>query len=123
MKREIAILATVGAMLVGCSPSGYHLMARNNCAQPVELRMVAKKKDDSVRTLEAPQVAPGANIRVHTMADHDEKVTLEARISGDSVSPPSVLKLFVGESRVVVGPNPEAGKDEKQPKVLVRPDR
>lgn len=120
--RGIALVAA--ALMVGaCSPSGYSLQARNNLQQPVELRILAQKKDAEARTLEAPQIAPGANFTISTKAEHDEKVRLEARVVGDAASAPAVYPMMVGLSKVVIGPNPDAGKDEKAPKVRVREDR
>lgn len=119
-KLGVAILA---AALAACSPSGYSVQARNNLSQPVELRMVAKKKDSEPRILETINVAPGANNTTSSKAEHDEKVTLEARVAGDTVSPPAVYKMLVGLSKVVIGPNPDAAKDQKQPKVRIRDDQ
>ncbi|MBX3377983.1 MAG: hypothetical protein KF678_13385 [Phycisphaeraceae bacterium] len=121
MKGAIAGLAVLVAMLTACSPSGYSVQARNNMQQPVELRVQAAKKD-SARTVESVQVGPGQNVTFHTKAERDEKVSLEARVVGDEASPPSVYRMLVGLSRVVIGPNPEAGKDG-QPRVRVREDR
>ncbi len=123
MNRLWTLVAAVAAAgLTACSPSGYSVIARNNCPQAVELRIQAQK-DDKARTLENPQIAPGANITIHTKAEHDEKVTLEARAVGDAASPPAVFKMLVGLSKVIVFPNPDAAKDAKQPKLKIREDR
>jgi len=115
---RLGFVAVAAAGLAACSPSGYSVQARNNMQQPVELRVQAAK-DDTARTVESVQVAPGASVTFHTKAERDEKVSLEARLAGDAASPPSVYKMLVGLSKVVIGPNPEAGKDG-QPKVKVR---
>ena len=120
---RFAGLALASAALTACAPSGYTLEARNNLSQTADLRIMAQKNDDPARMLENPKVAPGANITMHTKAERDEKVTLEARIEGDTQSPPAIYKMIVGTCRVTINPNADAGKDAKQPKVKVRDER
>jgi hypothetical protein len=120
---RVGSVALLVALVAGCAPSGYILEARNNMAQPVDLKIQAKKDNDAARTVGNPQVAPGANIHYHTKAERDEKVSLEARLVGDAQSPPAVFRMIVGTSRVTINPNPDANKDARQPKVKIREER